>query len=161
MSKKSWYVSREFSLSVAMGPRGALLDMHVLNGVVNTSQLSFVRETLSIELPSVLRSQCFNPLGLSFFEEVRATEIGHLFEHVLLEYVCLLKVERGDAHAVHSGRTSWNVQQVEQGRFSIYVDVSKKDRRIFLKALARTILLMRLLSNMSSHFWLPMLTWDA
>ncbi len=155
MSKKQWYTSQHFTLDVAMGSRGAIMHMFVKDGIINTSQLHFVHETLTDLLPSVLESQCFNDQGLAFCEEVKATEMGHLFEHILLEYVCLLKIERGDEQATHSGRTSWNWQRDPKGTFFIYVDIPQSDRTIFLKALAKTILLMKVICNMSNHFWSP------
>jgi hypothetical protein len=155
MSKKPWYSCKDFSLKVEIGKNGVVLLMKTY-GIVNTKELVWTKDILRYQLPSILESQCFNESGLGFANELQATETGHLFEHILLEYLCLGKIERGATRACHRGRTSWNWYVQPWGTFLIYVDVAKRDKEIFIEALAKSILLMRQIYNMGDQFRSPM-----
>lgn len=70
-------------------------------------------------LPQMATQHCFNDEGLSFRREAQATEIPHLFEHLIIEIQD--QVRRGIG-APLSGETSWNWTVDPRGRFYVTVD---------------------------------------
>ena len=70
-------------------------------------------------LPQLASQHCFNDEGLSFRREAQATEIPHLFEHLIIEIQD--QVRRGIG-APLSGETSWNWTVDPRGRFYVTVD---------------------------------------
>src|SRR5258706_436221 len=95
-----------FSLFVQKKKHTTRILMKLNTPIVNTRELPETYQLLETDLPSILRSQCFNELHLPFASEVKSTEIGHLFEHILLEYLCISKLEQGISNrASYSGNT--------------------------------------------------------
>ena len=70
-------------------------------------------------LPQMATQHCFNDDGLSFRREAQATEIPHLFEHLIIEIQN--QVRRG-VGAPLSGETCWNWTVDPRGRFYVTVD---------------------------------------
>lgn len=70
-------------------------------------------------LPQMATQHCFNDEGLSFRREAQATEIPHLFEHLIIEIQD--QVRRGIG-APLSGETSWNWTVDPRGLFYVTVD---------------------------------------
>lgn len=132
-----------FSLAVTQKPTSTKIFMQLFNDQVNTSHIPTIVEKLNKHLPNVLLTECFNEDGLPFHVEVKNTEIGHLFEHVLLEYLCQLKINKGFAEASFSGRTRWNWMKDPQGTFHIRLDCGIKDADILPLAIEKTINLMK------------------
>jgi hypothetical protein len=119
--------------------------MQLFDKRVNTTHITNIVELLQIYLPNVLQTQCFNYDNLPFTIEVQHTEIGHLFEHVLLEYLCQLKIAKGSQKATFAGRTSWNWIRDPKGKFYISLNCGKKDADILLLAIEKTIQLMKII----------------
>jgi hypothetical protein len=124
------------------------IDMNVLTVPVNTRDIPWTFDFLKQNLPSILLSSCFNDEKIPFSVEVTRTELGHLFEHILLEYLCEEKIRRGWDEAVFSGRTNWNWEREPFGLFHIYIDMQRQDREIFPEALEKSIFLFK---NMLQH----------
>ncbi|HEY3297818.1 MAG TPA: hypothetical protein VGK34_04105, partial [Armatimonadota bacterium] len=61
--------------------------------------------------------RCDNENGYSFRQESRATEIPHLFEHLIIELQG--QVQRS---SILRGETQWNWRIDPRGRFHVYVD---------------------------------------
>jgi hypothetical protein len=139
MRKDLFYISSNFSLEIAQTKNKTFLTMQLHIHSVNTKDFPTTSLFLGKNLPSVLRTKCFNEENLSFKEEVRATEIGHLFEHILLDQLCLLKIERGYKSAVFNGRTYWNWEKNPRGMFDIVLDIGREEIALFSDALDRTI----------------------
>lgn len=143
-----------FSLHITFRTCSTKIILQSLNEYVNTGHLPFIDETLKKHLPTVLLTDCYNQDNLPFALEVKRTEIGHLFEHILLEYLCQLKIARGSQSAVFSGRTKWNWVKDPKGRFHIYLTCGKKDAAILPLALEKTINLMTIiLKTEQTHQW--------
>ncbi len=70
-------------------------------------------------LPQMATQHCFNDDGLSFRREAQATEIPHLFEHLIIEIQD--QVRRGIG-APLSGETTWNWTVDPRGLFYVTVD---------------------------------------
>ncbi len=109
---------------------------------VNTCDLPETYNILSKRLPSILYALCFNPNNFSFQEEVKATEVGHLFEHILLEYLSQEKTLLGYTDPVYKGETEWDWNFNPQGTFNITIDAGLDDRIVFVRALKKSMALL-------------------
>jgi hypothetical protein len=141
MSKKIIYTSSVFDLAMGQTTKNTRLKMQVYGPVVNTRDLPQTLPFLRQHYPSVLKTECFNDHCLSFSQEVCATEIGHLFEHIVLDELCALKIKTGAKNAVFNGRTSWNWQRDAQGVFHIVIDAGKKELELLIEAIRTATLL--------------------
>ncbi len=70
-------------------------------------------------LPRLAAQRCHNDGGYSFRREAQATEIPHLFEHIILEIQD--QVRRG-LGAPFAGETQWNWTVDPRGHFYVTVD---------------------------------------
>ena len=140
-----FHVADLFSLKVTYNQQATKIIMALFVPTVNTKEIPHTLETLTRYLPSVLHSTCFNDEKLPFAIEVRSTEIGHLFEHVLLEYLCYFKLLTGHSSAEYSGVTNWNWKKDPWGLFRITIDAGVEDEEIFTKAIEQSIMLLKIL----------------
>jgi hypothetical protein len=69
--------------------------------------------------PHMATQRCYNDGGYSFRREAQATEIPHLFEHLIIEIQD--QVRRGMG-APFAGETQWNWTVDPRGRFYVTVD---------------------------------------
>jgi len=145
------YSSGNFSIEFLVKERGTKMVMKMLIPIVNTAALPKTYRFLSQNSPTVLKTTCYNEGNLPFHQEVKSTEIGHLFEHLLLDYLCLEKVKDGHSLAEHCGRTDWNWEKDPWGLFYIFVDSGKKDRKYFRKATFQSISLLEKLLETEKH----------
>lgn len=67
--------------------------------------------------PHLARHRCDNDNGYTFKKESRATEIPHLFEHLIIELQGQVQRSR-----ILRGETQWNWRIDPRGRFHVYVD---------------------------------------
>lgn len=123
--------------------RTTKIIMQSLNKHLTTASLPHTSTVLKLYLPHVLETECFNDEQLPFALEVKRTELGHLFEHILLEYLCEFKIAKGHKEAVFAGRTRWNWLKDPRGRFHIYLNCGQKDADILQPAVEKTIELMK------------------
>ncbi|GEM_PF-1137264 len=137
-------VENLFSLAITQKESSTKIVMQSTN-LINTAEIPFIVDLLREYLPNVLLTQCFNEGNLPFTLEVRNTEIGHLFEHILLEYLCQLKIAKGFSEAEFSGRTRWNWIKDPRGKFHIRLNCGIEDADILPAAIEKTIELMKLL----------------
>lgn len=128
-----------FTISVSHKRHSTHLIMFLHIDIINTRSLPQTSSILKKYVPSVFHSKCFNYDNAPFSIESKRTEVGHLFEHILLEYLCLLKSDRGFKNPVHNGVTSWNWTKDKKGTFRITIDVGDSDREIFFAALQKSI----------------------
>jgi len=142
---QQYFVEDLFSLAITQKITSTQITMDVLYNQINTAEIPYLFDVLEENLPSVLLSKCYNDLGLPFNVEVRNTEIGHLFEHILLEYLCEHKIAKGARAATYAGRTRWNWNRDPLGRFHIHLTCGKKDADILPAALENTVSLMKLI----------------
>lgn len=70
-------------------------------------------------LPSLREHFCMNRRGLSFEEELKETEMGHVFEHVALAVLALRGITT-------RGQTTWNWQRDPIGMFQVTIGTGKK-----------------------------------
>jgi len=143
-SSHNYTIDNLFSLAVTQKTRTTNIIMQS-NNHLTTASLPHTSAILKLYLPHVLETECFNEEGLPFAFEVKRTEIGHLLEHILLEYLCEFKIAKGHTEAVFAGRTKWNWLRDPRGKFHIHLNCGKKDADILKPAVEKTIDLMRII----------------
>lgn len=139
-----------FCLSIDQAKADTSITMELLVPVLNTRQIPATFSILKKYLPSIFFSKCFNEENYPFVREVKETEIGHLFEHILLEYLCEIKLARGIQNPVHNGLTKWDWDKDAQGIFNIQIDIGDQDREIFNLALESSIKLLETIFQMKA-----------
>src|SRR4051812_19075040 len=113
--------SQNYQLAIKNSSSGTFIKMSLFTDYYHTNSLPQTSPILQEELPPVLKTQCFNELNLPFSSEVKNTEIGHLFEHILLEYLCQEKIADGYKKASFRGVTRWNWKNEAKGTFHIMI----------------------------------------
>lgn len=134
-----------FSLMVEHHTQTTRITMKLFTPTVNTRDIPWTYPFLKKHLPGILSAKCFNEENLPFSIEVRKTEIGHLFEHMLLEYLCQEKLLKGHNRAMFSGNTKWNWKRDPWGMFHIYINLHASDTDIFPAALKKSIALLTMI----------------
>ncbi len=140
-----YLLSPYFSLNLNQQIDQVVIKMEVLTSVMNTAELPETYHILRQLLPRVLKTRCFNPGNLSFSKEVKQTEIGHLFEHILLEYLCQAKLASGLDEVTVRGDTSWDWINTSRGTFKITINSALEDSQILAESLTKTIKLANLI----------------
>jgi hypothetical protein len=146
-----YHIESLFSLQILQKTSSTKIIMQSYQEHVSTGHIPFITELLRKHLPTVLLTECYNDENLPFALEVKSTEIGHLFEHILIEYLCQLKIAKGSQNAVFSGRTSWNWVKDPRGKFHINLTCGKKDADILPFALEKTINLMKIVMGVEQE----------
>lgn len=125
-----------YTLFLTQHPEALELCLQVINTPLTTYGLPHITPLLRELIPSVLRSQCFNDQGLPFRKEVYATEVGHVYEHVLLEF---LTREQSRIQLIpFRGLTAWNWQTDPRGVFHIQVQGPIENQTQIYKAIVNT-----------------------
>ncbi len=137
-----FYESAFFNFSYRHRIQTLKISMKCHTNNLTTQQLPLTTKILKQNLPSVLLTSCFNSEGLSFQKEVKKTEIAHLFEHLLLEYLCLEKITQGHSSASFSGRTHWNWIKFPRGSFFISITIEKTDLKFLPQSLSKSVVLL-------------------
>lgn len=141
----SYAVDDLFSLLVEHHVQNTRITMKLFTPTVNTRDIPWTYPFLKKHLPSILNAKCFNEENLPFSIEVRKTEIGHLFEHILLEHLCQEKLLKGYNRAMFSGNTKWNWKRDPWGMFHIYINMHASDIDIFPPALEKSMALLTMI----------------
>jgi len=144
-----------FTLKITYRKQATKIKMALFIPTVSTKDLSSTIPVLERFLPSVLDSTCFNDEKLPFALEVRSTEIGHLFEHILLEYLCYFKLQNGFTNAEYSGVTRWDWGRDPFGVFHITINTGNEDAEIISQAMKQSILLLQMILNEAKKTTLP------
>lgn len=131
--------SSYFDISLEQNNQTINITMHIPREDVTTTKMPYVSKILKKQLPTILRSKCFNEGNIPFYKEVISTELGHLFEHIMLEYLCIAKISLGFQEAMFSGITRWDWNKDPYGTFHIELEVEKDDLLFVSPALNKTI----------------------
>ncbi|MGI8420280.1 MAG: cyanophycin synthetase family protein [Candidatus Levyibacteriota bacterium] len=143
--QQKYFVENLFTLAIIQKQTSTRITMDLHYNQLNTEEMPTIVSLLEENLPSVLSTICYNDKNLPFNEEVQNTELGHLFEHILLEYLCQHKLAKGARRATYAGRTKWNWTRDPLGRFHIHLNCGKKDADILPLALEKTVALMKVI----------------
>jgi hypothetical protein len=137
--------SKFFDLKISSLPNHTVFSMQFYTPFFHTSNLPDTLHILQKFIPSIFECLCFNDGCLGFADEVKDTELGHLFEHILLEYLCKTKVNTAQIDAMYKGETKWNWDKENLGTFHITINAGFKDSYNLKVALKRTMHLMELI----------------
>jgi hypothetical protein len=88
---------------------------------ISTENFPHTHSLLKKSLPSIFLSECINDKNNTFSQEVRNTEIPHLFEHILLANLCRYYTITAESTSEFSGWTSWNWITEVKGTFDIEI----------------------------------------
>jgi len=132
-----------FSITIRQKTSEMDLCMKLFTPTVNTAAIPQTFAILEEMLPDIYTSQCFNDANLPFSSEVKRTEIGHLFEHILLEYLFRCKSMQGEKNIVLKGETSWNWKRDPRGVFHIGITSGIQDAPLFPLALQQAIFILQ------------------
>lgn len=144
---KSYVLDNKYEFLINYRNEKTEIEMNCGAGVVNTKQIPNTFLILSKMLPTVLKSKCFNNQNKPFFEEVVETEMGHLFEHILLDYFCQYKIMNGCKKVVIGGVTDWNWKKDPIGTFRITINSGKNDISTFVNAFHKSTELFSIILN--------------
>lgn len=114
-----------------------VIDLNLKSIPEYTKDLPDTLSVLEKELPTIFENQCFNGQGKSFYEEAKNTETAHLFEHIILENMCLTKIEHANS-AVYNGRTFWD-KSANNHCYQIRLNVPLVDWPIFATAFTKSL----------------------
>ena len=104
--------------SVTFFPRHTRITMRFRHHLYS-SQVPNLATALLTMLPSLRKHLCSNRSGLRFEEELTDTELGHVFEHVILAILARRGVCTG-------GHTTWNWQRDPIGTYHVTIGTGKK-----------------------------------
>lgn len=135
----------KFSLDLSETKFGVRLTMALCTESLTTRFFPGTYLILSQHLPRIFKSRCFNQGNLPFCREVQDTEMGHLFEHILLEYLCELKISRGASRAIFRGETWWDWRVSRRGTYFIDIQSFSLDKKLFNEALRKSIKLFNII----------------
>lgn len=150
-----YHSSENFSLSIKRREKDTKLIMKMQGAIINTRELPQTYGILKKLLPSVLQSTCYNDDNIPFRKEVMQTEIGHLFEHILIEYLCLLKMDNGYENVEFSGVTKWNWIIYPKGTFHITISAGLGDTLYLAEAMTKSISLINLVMSSVNNQTIP------
>lgn len=104
--------------SVTFFPRHSRITMRFRHHLYSSHVPGLAHHLLSM-LPSLREHDCINRRNLSFEEELNETELGHVFEHVVLAVLALRGIRT-------RGQTTWNWQRDPIGTYHITIGTGKK-----------------------------------
>ena len=115
------YTSSLFSLSLQPKETLMYMKMQTHSHIINTHDLPDTVKILQKLCPRVLKTKCFNDKNLPFREEVERTEIGHMFEHIVLAHLSEMYSAKGITNVTFNGQTNWNWNVDTRRTFHIYL----------------------------------------
>jgi hypothetical protein len=132
------YTTSSYSLDIDLTAEKLAIIMQLHQLPLSTRRLKKTNSLLEKHLPSIFLNQCFNEGNLSFYEEAKNTEIGHLFEHILLENLARLKDNDCTGESLR-GKTSWNWVKEPLGKFHIQLQPIDVGRARLFECLRESI----------------------
>lgn len=134
-----FYNSNSFTLKVERNKNNIKIKMFLKTPYLKTNNLPNTFDILKERLPSVLKNKCVNENNISFSEEVKNTEIGHLLEHLFLELIWQSSLKK---LGCFKGSTTWNWKKEKRGTFNIYAEVKNLNNETIFNSLENAIELM-------------------
>ncbi len=130
-----------YSFHTNVSPRKSLIEMYIPSHFLYTSAFPQTVGILEQLEPRILKTKCFNYRKVPFAEEVKKTESAHLFEHILLEYLCQEQIKTGTPCARFSGTTRWNWRKETKGTFQVTITGTAMTETLLAQALSQTVTL--------------------
>lgn len=133
------YKSNSFSLNIKLSQSDLRIVMLLYSLPLSTKNLTRTNHILKSELPTIYSNRCYNQDNLSFFEEVKNTEIAHLFEHILMEKIFQSLNPSSSSDDSIAGKTSWNWEKEPIGKFHIQLQPINLARKDLFDCLSQSI----------------------
>jgi hypothetical protein len=130
-----------FAVSLDQKEGVVLLTQKILHPIINTQELPETHDFLFKHLPTIFDNQCFNGKKLSFAEEVKSTEVGHLFEHIVLELL-KIEVEKVYPNVSFKGETCWDWSKHGYGTFLITIRSNTVFKKFLKRAINKAVLIL-------------------
>jgi len=134
-----------FDFVLTQRPDHVEITIQFFTSFYTTHEIPGTIALLETLLPRIFRHKCFNSGKLAFKEEAANTELGHLFEHILLEFLCIYKYKEGHLDFNLKGLTEWNWLQDPRGIFYISLNTKREDIFVLQQALLKTQNLMEVI----------------
>lgn len=134
--------SQYFSLEFFQLEKQLSIKMNMKVNIYKTNLIPATFHILDRLLPGIYKHECFNYQKRSFAKEVTNTETGHLFEHILLEYIFRLNSQRGVKEICLKGQTNWNWVMDSRGTFHININSGFENLSVLQEAVCRGVELM-------------------
>ncbi|OGM14978.1 hypothetical protein A3A76_05505 [Candidatus Woesebacteria bacterium RIFCSPLOWO2_01_FULL_39_23] len=144
-----YYCSRNFSVKIDQQKDKVFLLQQITNPAIHTDILSGTIPVLLKKIPTIFGNFCCNNAQLSFKNEVKNTEVGHLFEHLILENLKLETLKK-ENNADYIGETTWNWNLEKIGTYNITIFSPTKNKDIFYKACMKSIAILEEIYNYNS-----------
>lgn len=139
-----------YSITLEKQTDRIIIKFRLLSGPLNTAELPLTYNTVTKYLPNIVKAKCFNRGNLPFSEEIKKTEVGHLFEHIFIEYLCLDKLDSGAPSACYRGSTKWNWEKEPRGTFNVTISLLNDPSPWSEKSLTKSLSLLNLLLTSTS-----------
>lgn len=104
--------------SVTFFPRHTRITMRFRHHLYS-SHVPDLAQNLLTMLPTLGEHECVNRRNLAFAEELTQTELGHVFEHVVLEVLSLRGLST-------RGQTTWNWERDPIGTYHVSIHTGKR-----------------------------------
>ena len=127
------YKHPKYSTFLQVGLDSSYINMVICGEKVSTNEDPLTHKLLAEYAPDVLFSHCFNDECLPFTKEVVNTELAHLFEHIFIQKLAMLRKEIGGM-AQYDGETIWDWDKEPYGTFHININCSMCDTDIIEEA---------------------------
>jgi hypothetical protein len=131
-----------YSVAVTPGIKNCTIKMRFQTTFLTTSSIPNIVSILTKHVPNIFKCQCFNNKNFPFIEEVANTELGHLYEHILLEVLLDIAKDNGMLPVTYEGETSWNWKEDSRGIFHISIRGPMPSHELVEQAVSRTNLIM-------------------
>ncbi len=132
------YSNPFFNYLAIQRPDHAEVTIQFHTSFYTTKKLPATITVLETILPRIFKHKCFNNYNRSFKKEAEQTELGHLFEHILLEFLCRYKFHEGEKDIKLKGLTQWDWLQDPEGIFHISLNTTKNDTFVLNEAIKKT-----------------------
>ncbi len=128
-----------FDYIISQRPDHAEITIQFFTSFYTTRPVPQTLPLLELMLPRIFAHKCFNNFNRSFKKEAAETELGHLFEHILLEFLCQYKFSEEKKRTIRlKGLTEWNWVHDPKGIFYISLNSTITDAYLLQKALTKT-----------------------
>ena len=138
-----------FNYLITQRPDHAEIVIQFHTSFYTTRSIPATIPLLESTLPRIFSHKCFNNQNWSFKKEAKQTELGHLFEHIILEYLCVYKFLEGCSNIKLKGLTEWNWEQDPEGIFYISLNSVMNDSNHLTQATEKAAKIMEKLLDMS------------
>lgn len=145
-----------FDYVLTQRPDHAEITIQFFTPFFTTKSLPQTITILESFIPRIFQHKCFNNYHRSFKAEAKETELGHLFEHIMLEFLCKMKYDTKQYSKVKlKGLTEWDWMQDPKGIFHISLNTTIEDSTLLAEASNQTSKVMESIllsqSTLTSH----------